>query len=185
QVQRGRDYGNLIFCAGDPGGKRESLSFERANEFDGGLGYVRWWSAAHNGEINLDEPLHIAADGRFASAVVRSAGASSTVEVQDGLGDALGANREMVAADQSAISNQCGRGYCLGGQKFDQPQYGYDGQIAEVMVYNRTLSSAERRILVSYLRRKYELDVLDALYPTDTMLMQAEDFDGPWQINPR
>jgi len=185
QVQRSRDWGNIIFCVGDPGGKRESLSFERANEVDGGQGYVRWWTAAQNGEINLDDPLEIAADGRFAIAVVRSAGASSTVEVQDGWGDALGANRAMVAADQSAISDQCGRGYCLGGQKFDQPQYGYDGQIAEVLVYNRSLTPTERRVLTSYLRRKYELDVLDALSPVDTMLMQAEDFDGPWQINPR
>ncbi len=83
------------------------------------------------------------------------------------------------------MSNQCGRGYCLGGQKLDQPQSGYDGQIAEVMVYNRALSSAERRSLVAYLRRKYELDVLDALFPAGTQLMQAEDFDGPWQLNPR
>ena len=53
------------------------------------------------------------------------------------------------------------------------------------MVYNRALSSAERRTLVSYLRRKYDLDVLDALMPAGTQLLQAEDFDGPWQLNSR
>ena len=108
------------------------------------------------------------------------------MEIQDGLGDALGADRTMNPSGHSAISNQCGQGYCLGGPRLDQPQTSYDGQIAEVMVYNRTLSSAERRELVAYLRHKYELDVLDALFPLGTLLLQAEDFDGPWQIvNPR
>ncbi len=185
QIQRGREAGNVVFCAGDPGGKREALSFERSNDFDAAQAYVRWWSAAQNGEFNLDDPSHVAADGRFAIVILRSAGESSSLEVQDGLGDALGADREMVPRGTAAVSSQCGHGYCLGGQKLDQPQCAYDGQIAEVMVYNRALSSAERRALVSHLRRKYELDVLDALYAAGTLLMQAEDFDGPWQINPR
>ena len=107
------------------------------------------------------------------------------MEIQDGLGDALGAHRETLPAGQSVASNQCGRGYCLGGQKPDQPQSAYDGEIAEILVYDQALSSAQRCTLVSYLRRKYELDVLDALYPAGTMLLQAEDFDGPWQLSPR
>ena len=34
QIQRGREQGNVVFCAGDPGGKREALTFERINEAD-------------------------------------------------------------------------------------------------------------------------------------------------------
>ena len=63
-----------------------------------------------------------------------------------------------------------------------QTQTGYDAQVAEVLVYNRDLPSADRRKLTAYLRSKYQLDVLDALFPAGAMLLQAEDFDGPWKI---
>jgi hypothetical protein len=185
QIQRGRDAGNVVYCAGDPGGKRDLLCFQRVSEAEAARGFLQWWSATQNGQINVDNPLPLAADSRFAIVVLQSAGENSFLEVHDGLGDALGAHRETLPAGQSAASNQCGRGYCLGGPKLDQPQSAYDGEIAEVLVYNRVLSSAQRRALVSYLRRKYELDVLDALYPAGTMLLQAEDFDGPWQISSR
>ncbi len=184
QVQRGRQYQNFVFSAGDPGAgdRRETLCFEHVEESDAMQGCLRWVSPAQNNENNVYDPLQIAADGRFAIVMICAAGESSSLEVQDGLGDVLGVNRKM--PDHPAVSNRCGQGYCLGGQKPDQPQSGYDGQIAEVLVYNRALSSAERRALVAYLRRKYELDVLDALFSAGTQLMQAEDFDGPWQFIP-
>ncbi len=181
QIQHGRPAENVVFCAGDNGGKRDILSFELRYDADAALGCLRW----SIGEVGIHDALPIAADGRFAVVILRAAGENCSVEVQDGLGDALGANREMNPTGHFAVSNQCGRGYCLGGPKFDQPQSAFDGQIAEVMVYNRVLSSGERRALVAYLRRKYELDVLDALYPAGTLLMQAEDFDGNWALNPR
>jgi hypothetical protein len=184
QLHPGREQGNVVFCAGDPGGKRDVLGFERVNDGPG-RGFLRWWSATQSGVVNIDGPPQVTADGRFAIVLLQAAGEKSFVEVQDGLGDALGANRIWIPTGQSAASNQCGRGYCLGGAKLDQPNNAYDGEIAEVLVYDRALSSGERRALVSYLRRKYELDVLDALYPTGTMLLQAVDFDGPWQFIPR
>jgi hypothetical protein len=185
QIQRGRDQGNVVFCAGDPGGKRESLGFEHPQEADPMLGYLRWWTATQGGATNVEDTVHIPADGRFAVVIIRSAGENSSVEIRDGLGDALGASREVIPRGNIALSNQCGPGYCLGGTKLDQPLSAYDGQIAEVMVYNRALTSAERYSLVGHLRRKYALDVLDAFYPAGTFLMQAEDFDSPWQLNPR
>ncbi len=181
QIQRGRQQGSFVFSAGDTDGKRETLSFEHSEESDAAQGHVRW----STGEIRIVDTLQFAADGRFAIVLLRSAGQNSSVEVQDGLGDALGADREMNPTGHAAVSNHCGQGYCLGGPKLDpkaDQSQSYDGQIAEVMVYNRALSSAERRQLVAYLRRKYELDVLDALFPAGTLLLQAEDFDGPWQI---
>src|SRR5271157_3911175 len=45
QIQRGREEGNVVFCAGDPGGKREALSFEHSHDFDAAQAYNRWWSA--------------------------------------------------------------------------------------------------------------------------------------------
>ena len=181
QVQRGREQGSIVFCAGDAGGRRETLSFERNDELDPVQGHLRWIM----GEVNVGDPLRFAADGRFAIVILRASGESSCVQVEDGLGDALGADREMNPTGHAAVSNQCGGGYCLGGAKLDQPQTAYEGQVAEVMVYKRGLSSAERRALVAYLRRKYELDVLDALCPSGTLLLQAEDFDGDWQVNAR
>ena len=183
QIQRSAQQESIVYCAGDPGGRRDSLSFQPPTEGDSARGYVRWWTATQNGTINLDSPLQMVADGRFAIVVLQSAGEATSVSVQDGLGDALGADREPIPSGHSAVSNQCGHGYCLGGPKPDQALIGYDGQVAEVLVYNRALSSAERRTLVGYLRRKYELDVLDALYPAATMLLQAEDFDGAWPVN--
>ena len=73
----------------------------------------------------------------------------------------------------------------LGGSNPFIPQYGYEGQIAEVMVFNRSLTLDEGRSVTGSLRRKYRLDVLDALLPADTYLMQAEDFDGPWEVRSR
>ncbi len=144
------------------------------------MGYCKW----SIGEFNVGDPLHIAADGRFAIVILRSSGESSSMEVQDGLGDAMGAERGVGGTGHYPVSSQCGHGYYLGGARPDDSQGAwYDGQIAEVMVYDRTLTSAERRVLVSYLRRKYDLDVLDALQPAGTQLMQAEDFDGPWQLS--
>ena len=40
----------------------------------------------------------------------------------------------------------------------------------------------QHRALVAYLRRKYELNVVDSLFPAGTQLVQAEDFDGDWDI---
>ena len=147
QIQRGSEQGNVSSARETTGGKRETLSFEHSDELDAAQGrVVRWLERAKS---VLTIRLQIAADGRFAIVMLRSAGENSSVEVQDGLGDALGADREMNPTGHAAVSNQCGHGYCLGGPKLDQPQTGYDGQIAEVMVYNRALSSAERRALVA------------------------------------
>ena len=174
QIQRGSQQGSFVFCAGDAGGKRETLSFQNSEESDPARGHVRW----SMGEVVIPDALQIVADGRFAIVLLRSAGQNSSVEVQDGLGDALGADREMNPTGHAAVSNQCGQGYCLGGLKGNQPQ-SYDGQIAEVMVYNRILTSAERRELVAYLRHKYELDVLDALVSTRHFPAAGRGFRRP------
>ena len=89
QIQPGREQGNVVFCAGDAGGKRETLSFQHSDESDPAQGRVRW----SMGEVGIDDPLQMVADGRFAIVVLRAAGENSSVEVQDGLGDALGADR--------------------------------------------------------------------------------------------
>ena len=185
QIKRGRQQGNFVFCAGNPLQQSEALFFPPGGQSDASPGCVRWLSPASNGLHSVDDPLQIAADGRFAVVTLHSGGENSWLEIQDGLGDFHGANRRVFPPGIAALSDRCGRGYCLGGQKLDQPHIAYDGQIAEVLVYNRALLSAERRTLVSYLRRKYELDVLEALYPAGTMLMHTEDFDGPWQFVPR
>jgi hypothetical protein len=81
QIERGREQGNVVFCAGSPGagGRRDVLSFEYFGEVDATQGSLRWYTPAHNGETKIDDPLHIAADGRFAVVMLRSAGDGSTV----------------------------------------------------------------------------------------------------------
>jgi hypothetical protein len=201
QLVRSRELGNIVYTVGEIGGRPmgdfggrsmgefggrwEALSFDHVGESETGQGFVRWLVPTLNRQFQLREPLQITADGRFVIMLLRSAGDGSSLEIQDGLGDSLGANREMVPLGVTAVSNRCGNGFWLGGQRIAQSQTGYDGQIAEVMVYDRNLSSAERRKLIAYLRGKYGLDVLDAMFPAGTALMQAEDFDGPWQINAR
>jgi hypothetical protein len=180
QIQRFREQGNVVFTVGDMGRKREMLAFEHFAEPD--TGQLRWWFGSRDNQFQVADALQIPPDGRFAIVLMRSVGDGSSVEVQDGLGDFLGANREMVPRGVYAVSDQYGQGYSLGGQRFGgRFQGGYDGQIAEVLVYNRDLTSSERRKLTAYLRARYDLDVLDALFPAGSQLLQAEDFDGLWR----
>jgi hypothetical protein len=209
QLDRFNERGSVVFTTGEFGGRWESLSFDHMGESEPGLGLIRWVLPTVNRQYNFAGPLQITADGRFVLVIMRSAGEGSSLEIQDGLGDMLGSNREMLPQGVTAISNQCGRGFYLGGnlpsgsfrgglffggnmrgnfrggRRFGQMLSAFDGQIAEMMVYNRDLSSAERRKLIAYLRNKYELDVLDALFPAGAMLLQAEDFDGTWQLSAR
>ena len=49
QIQRGREQGNVVFCAGDPGESAKHFSSTPGDESDAGPGYVRWWTPRQNG----------------------------------------------------------------------------------------------------------------------------------------
>ncbi len=234
KIEPSKEQGSTTFSTGELGGMWESLSFDRLGGSDAAQDYVHWTFPTTDREYQLTVPLQLATDGRFTLVTLRSANERSSLEVQNGLGDFFGANREFVPQGVSLLSNQCGPGYSLGGPALAgrllggpalagrllaapglggqwlggaalagggrgrlrgggvlagrrgrgqaQTQTGYDAQVAEVLVYNRDLPSADRRKLTAYLRSKYQLDVLDALFPAGAMLLQAEDFDGPWKI---
>ncbi len=185
QVQRAGPNGSVVYCAGNPSGKHEKLVWNRSEEADETFGYLQWRFPVRNGDAGLENPLDTPADGRFAIVVVESYGDGTSMEIHDGLGDHLGCQREIVGQGTVPELNQCGKGYILGGSWSQQPELAYNGQIAEVLVYNRHLSHAGRRELLAYLRHRYRLDTLDALFPPDTFLLQAEDFDGGWQFRNR
>ena len=141
---------------------------------------------ARTARSNVDDSLRITADGRFAIVVLRSAGEGSGWKFKTAWAIPWATSREMIPAGTfAALSDHAATATASADRNSTNRKAATTARLPKCMVYNRALSSAERRTLVSYLRRKYELDVLEALYPAGTMLMQAEDFDGPWQLVPR
>ena len=169
---------NGIYSAGKGQNTREWLGLVFGNDV---LAGVNGGFLTTGGERGYGLELALPSDGRgesrFAAIISNGEVDRRSLEFHDGLGDPVGGDVAItLLAPQQPASDKCSRDFYLGGAEEDL----FWGQIAEMMVFNRGLSPAERRDMLNYLRRRYELDMTEALFPPGNFLLQAEDFEGNW-----
>lgn len=92
-------------------------------------------------------------------------------------------------ANANFIDDNGSAGYCIGdrrdGFQFDVPggRYDWQGHIAEIIVYDRALTNAERESVESYLQGKYQVTGLPAQFdgvPVSTVAANNNLSDASW-----
>ena len=177
-------------CLYTLGNSQERMLLSFTNEIEPALNSMSVNFNTTGGARGLGLPLELPRDGRagnrFGIVIFTGDEDQKSLEYHDGLGDWLGEQRDVIPlAPVKSASDQCRAIFYLGGGMPQEPHLAFNGQIAEMLVLNRGLASTERLELLSYLRRRYEMDMTGALLPPGNFLVQAEDFDGNWQRPPR
>ncbi len=90
-------------------------------------------------------------------------------------GAAVGGGTVYVPPVATRANNYLGRSYWAGDGYFQ-------GDIAEVILYDRALSAAEQDAVRAYLAEKYELDTVS---PRPRCLTPPERGDAPWRATAR
>lgn len=173
-VVRGQRTSSNVYSAG----KRSARETLRLACNDESLGGVSGTFMINTGERGYDLRLGLPSDGRsggrFAAIISNGGIDRRSLEFHDGLGDLLGSERPTILAPLA--SDKCTPDFFLGG---DEQEF-FCGEVAEMIVFHRGLSPAERRSILNYLRRRYELDMTDGLFPTGTFLLLADYLEGNW-----
>jgi len=186
-VQGQPSHSNCIYSSGkDPNlSERLTLSYSPGPFFYGGhsTGGIEGHFLDTGGRRGYGLDLALPGDGRdgsrFFAMISNGEIDRRSLESHGGMVDLAGRKRALVMATQAPLaSDKCSRDFYLGGSETDF----FWGQIAETIVFNRGLSSAERLDMLKYLRRRYELDRTEVLLP-DTYVVNAEDFDGNWTLD--
>ncbi|MEI8371216.1 MAG: NPCBM/NEW2 domain-containing protein [Planctomycetota bacterium] len=173
---------NHPYSVGTGQNKRETLALHSRGD---GFARVHVCYLTNRGEraysLDLTLPSDGRGEGRFAAIISNGEVDRHTVEFHDGLSNLVGGDRAVALLGLlKPESDRCGRTLELGGHEGEL----FCGQIAEMIVYNRSLSFAERRDMLAYLRHRYEFDMTDAILPTGTFILQAENFEGNWRCLP-
>ncbi|MEI8371218.1 MAG: NPCBM/NEW2 domain-containing protein [Planctomycetota bacterium] len=174
-VVQGQPRNSHLFSTGRNQHTRETLNLNYPDAGWAGLGGVYMTSAGERGyDLNLALPSDGRAGGRFAIILSNGESDRRTLEFHDGTSYLMGGERNQFVGPLA--SDKCSRDFFLGGGEADF----FCGQVAEMIVFNRGLSSAERREMLNYLRHRYELDMTDGLFPAGTFLLPADSFEGNW-----
>lgn len=190
QLQAGAHGHVLAF--GQNGNTRTALSLPPLNPVLSGSNVEHWLVPTTIGEREIAVQLPVPADGRGQGRVRicwLNGGVLAATEYHDGSGEFLGPIRNQwpppgqgspTPPEMKLACNKSTPDVFLGGLNPNDPHFA--GQIAEVIVFNRVLTGAERGGLLGYLRSRYGLDAVDALFPADAILLSGGDFKGTWQI---
>ncbi len=191
-LQQQAGSGGHVCAFGQNGNTRTMLTLPPLNPMLSGSNVEHWLVPTTIGEREIAVQLPVPGDGRSQGRVRicwLNGGELAATEYHDGSGEFLGATRNKwpppgqgspTPPEMKIASNKSTPDVFLGGLNPNDPQFA--GQIAEVIVFNRVLSGAERGGLLGYLRSRYGLDAVDALFPADAILLSAGDFKGTWQI---
>jgi len=191
-LQQQAGSGGHVCAFGQNGNTRTMLTLPPMNPLLSGSNVEHWLVPTTIGEREIAVQLPVPGDGRSQGRVRicwLNGSELAATEYHDGSGDFLGVVRNQwpppgqgspTPPEMKIASNKCTPDLFLGGLNPNDPQFA--GQIAEVIVFNRALSGAERGGLLGYLRSRYGLNPVDALFPTDAILLSAGDFKGTWQI---
>ena len=173
-VVRGQRTASNIYSAG----KRSARETLRLACSDESLSGVSGSFMVNTGERACDLRLALPSDGhsgsRFAAIISSGNFDRRSLEFHDGLGDLLGPERPTIPAPLA--SDKCTPDFYLGGDELEF----FCGEIAEMIVFHRGLSPAEHCDILTYLRRRYELDRTDRLFPSGTSLLLTDYFEGNW-----
>ena len=206
-LQQQARSGGYVYSIGQGGNTRELLNLPSANPLVSCPTAQSWLVCTAAGERGLDLALPVAGDSRadgkrpkrFRKEIVAgqplpgdggsegrlricwlNCGQRISSEHHDGTGNFLGGVSAQAPPDMKPGSNKCLPEFTLGGMNANEPQF--SGQIAEMLVFNRVLSAAEKQGLLVYLRARYGLNAIDSFFPTDAFLLSLGDFVGPWGI---
>lgn len=191
-LQQQAGSGGHVCAFGQNGNTRTVLTLPPMNPSLSGSNVEHWLVPTTIGEREIAVQLPVPGDGRSQGRVrICWLGGSelAATEYHDGSGEFLGTIRNQwpppgqgspTPPEMKIASNKGTPDVFLGGLNPNEPQFA--GQIAEVIVFNRALSGSERGGLLGYLRSRYGLDAVDALFPADALLLSGGDFKGTWQI---
>ncbi len=211
-LQQQAGSGNTVYSVGQGGNFREFLNLPPANALVSCPTVQSWLMCSAMGEREIGVALPVAGDPLFNRKTPRVARAFKnkdlipgqtlpgdgggegrlricwlncsdriSAEHHDGSGEFLGGLLTQAPIEMKPSSLKCLPEFTLGGLSPAEPNF--SGQIAEVLIFNKSLSLPEKRSLLGYLRGRYGLNAIDPFFPTDALLLSLGDFTGPWPIS--